>query len=419
LRWWIAILLFLSTTINYISRQTLSQSAPILKQSLHFNDQQYGYITFSFMIAYAIMPIFAGRFLDRVGTKLGLSLAVIWWSVVGMLHALAHTVRTFIVMRVLLAMGEGVNWPGATKAVSEWFPASERSLAVGFFDSGSSVGSIVASTAVMGLIFAHGWQSAFLLSGALGFVWLALWLWLYAPWQTHPRLSQRERALIAESHAREERDTPAEPMRWSQLLRFKQVWAIVVGRICSDSVWWFLVFWLTNYLVARGVTHRILLAINWLPYIAADIGNFAGGGASAWLAKHGWSLTRARRAVLLVGGIVMTVTAPGALLPSTSLSITAISIWALFYAGFVTILLAMPSDLFEPRVVGSVAGLTQTGAGAGGAAFQLLAGHVIQHTNSYASLFWLAAALSLIGMVTVLLVIPKIEILRAEPSTAA
>jgi ACS family hexuronate transporter-like MFS transporter len=271
----------------------------------------------------------------------------------------------------------------------------------------------------MGFIYAYGWRPAFVLTGAIGFVWLALWLWLYGDWQTHPKLSERERAVIAQSHVRDERGVTAEPMPWLQLLRFKQVWAIVIGRICSDSVWWFLVFWLTNYLVeSRGVGHRMLLAINWLPYICADLGNFGGGGASSWLAKQGWSLTRARRAVLLVGGVVMTVSAPGALLPGIGLSITAISVWALFYAGFVTILLAMPSDLFEPRVVGSVAGLTQTGAGLGGAAFQFVASQMLQHSNSYAPIFWLAAALSLIGTVAVLTMIPRVEILTLENRAA-
>jgi ACS family hexuronate transporter-like MFS transporter len=418
-RWAIAILLFCSTTINYISRQTLSQAAPFLERDLHISSRQYGDIAFWFLIVYAAMPIVAGRLLDRFGTKLVLAVAVVWWSVAGMLHAVVHSVTGFKVLRAMLAAGEGVNWPGATKAVSEWFPAGERSLAVGIFDSGSSVGAIIAATAVMALIV-RDWRWAFVATGVLGFAWLYFWLRYYGDWQTSRHVGDEERRAIARSHADAEGALAGPPLPWPRLLRFKQVWGVMVGRICSDAVWWFLVFWLTKYLLqSRRVSVGVAIAVNWIPYLCADAGNFGGGGVSALLVKRGWSLTRARRSVLLVAGLVMTLVVPGALLRNTGLSLAAISLWALFYAAFSTILLALPSDLFEPRVVGSVAGITQTGAGIGGALFQLLAGYFVQQTSGYTPIFWMASALSLLGTIAVLLLVPRVEILDGGSKPAA
>ncbi len=242
IRWWIVWTLFGSTVVNYIDRQTFSVLAPVISHELHFSHTDLSHIISAFQFSYAGMWLIGGVMLDVVGTRLGLSLAVIWWSAISMLTGLASTVSSFGAFRFLLGIGEGCNWPGASKTVAEWFPARERGVAVAIFDSGSSVGGALAAIIVPWIAIAFGWRYAFVQSGILGIIWLVAWLTVYHPLDRHPRVSTEERALIAAG-----RDTAPESSqkglrRWLDLLKQPNTWGIVLGRSLTDPIWWFYVF---------------------------------------------------------------------------------------------------------------------------------------------------------------------------------
>ncbi len=275
-----------------------------------------------------------GILLDVVGTRLGLSIAVVWWSAVSMLTSFANSAFAFGAFRFLLGIGEGFNWPGASKAVAEWFPPRERSIAVAIFDSGSSVGGAIAAIAVPWIALQFGWRSAFVFSGILGFAWLALWLLVYPRRTPSPESggpSAREITKVAD---------------WLPILKQRKTWAVVIGRSLTDPVWWFFVFWLPQYLSdARGFSLKQIAAFAWIPFVAADIGNFAGGFLSGALIKRGTPVLRARKIVCVVSCIPMLGGIPAALVDSPFWALTLICIALFGYAGWATIGLTLPSDI--------------------------------------------------------------------------
>jgi len=288
LRWWIGGLLFASTVINYIDRQTLSLLAPYLKLQYHWTNSDYANIAIAFRVAYSIGQTLFGKVMDRVGTRRGLTLTVIWYSAVSMLTSLASGFYSFATFRFLLGTGESANWPAATKAVSEWFPKRERALATALFDSGSSIGGAVAPFLVLWIYFRWGWRPAFMVPGALGFLWLIIWRWLYHTPETHSRISPTELAMIAadkresdESHAGKAR------LRWSDLLKLPQTWGTIIAKTLTDPVFFFITEWFPIYLVAKGIELKSGLIAVWIPFIAADVGSFFAGGLSGYLVKRG------------------------------------------------------------------------------------------------------------------------------------
>ncbi len=325
-RWWIVILLFASTTINYIDRQTLSVLAPYLKVEFHWSNSDFALVVIAFRFGYTIFQFVSGRLLDKVGTRQGLSVAVLWYSLVAMLTATAAGLRSFALFRFLLGAGEGGNWPGATKAVSEWFPKSERGLAVAIFDSGSAVGGSIAPVMVIWLYSSFGsWRPAFVITGCLGLAWLLVWRMVYRPPETHPRLSESERSFIL----REREDdrpvnTGSESVR--ALLRRKETWGIILGKALTDPVWFFITDWFAIYLVSKGFKIENTLLGFWIPFLAADLGNLAGGGLSSYCIKRGWPVIKARRLVVLLGGIGMTLLIPTIAVTSLAVIITLFAI---------------------------------------------------------------------------------------------
>ncbi len=312
LRWWIGGLLFLSTVINYLDRQTLSVLAPFLKNDYHWNNEDFALVVISFRVAYTIGQVLSGRLLDRVGTRRGLSMTVIWYSTAAMLTSLAGGLRSFCLFRFLLGAGESANWPGATKAVAEWFPKKDRGWAVALFDSGSSIGGAIAPFMVFWLYKVFGgWQPAFIIVGSLGFFWLIAWRFLYYPPEHHPRIEESERTMILEDKADTTRLSAGKPaLSWWQLLKLPQTWGVIVGKTFTDPVWFFIADWFAIYLVAKGIKLEEGLFVFWIPFIAADLGNFFGGGLSSWLIRRGWPVGRARKAVILIGGFGMALLAP-------------------------------------------------------------------------------------------------------------
>jgi ACS family hexuronate transporter-like MFS transporter len=363
LRWWIAGLLFASTVINYIDRQTLALLAPYLKQDYHWTNTDYANLLISFRIAYSVGQTVFGRVIDRLGTRKGLSLTVLWYSIVSMATSLATGFRSFAVFRFLLGSGESANWPGATKAVSEWFPKRERALATAFFDSGSSIGGAIAPFIVLTIYYRWGWRPAFVLPGMLGFVWLLVWRRMYFLPAEHPRIGAAEREMIlAETGALE----AARPQtRWGALLKLPQTWGAIVAKGLTDPVWFFVTDWFPIFLVAKGISLKSGLIAVWIPFIAADLGNFFGGVASGYLIKRGWSLGAARKALVVFGGFGVTLLIPTVLTMNLA-AITVLFALATFcYAAFSTIANVLPSDLFTGDAVASVSGFSGTGAGIG------------------------------------------------------
>src|SRR5579862_2914299 len=288
LRWWIVWTLFCSTVINYIDRQTLSNLAPVITKEFHMTNSDYSYIVSSFQAAYAIMWLVGGIILDIVGTRIGLTIAMIWWSLASILPAFANSVRTFAISRFLLGIGEGFNWPGASKAVAEWFPDKERSLAVAVFDSGSSVGGMIAALAIPWIALSAGWRWAFIFSGLLGFVWLFAWLRVYQPLHQHRTVGEDEARYIRAGQKSLSKLKASGWRRWLNLARDKNLWAIVLGRALTDPIWWFYVFWLPQYLSdARGFSLQRIALFAWIPFVAADIGNFTGGLISGYCIRRG------------------------------------------------------------------------------------------------------------------------------------
>jgi ACS family hexuronate transporter-like MFS transporter len=368
-RWYIGGLLFLSTVINYIDRQTLSVLAPYIKTEYGWTNADFALLIISFRVAYAFGQTASGRFLDRVGTRRGLSLTVAFYSLAAILTSLATGFRSFAAFRFLLGLGESANWPGATKAVSEWFPRRESGWAVALFDSGSSIGGAIAPLLVLWVYHVSGgWRPAFVVTGLLGFGWLLLFRWLYHAPEEHPRLSPGERAyILAERADARPADgaAPAGRLTYRTLLALPQTWGIIIGKTLTDPVWFFITDWFAIYLVAKG--HRLeesLLAF-WVPFLAADIGNFAGGGVSSWLINRGWSVGAARKLVVVVSGLGMTLLIPTVFTDSFLWLVACFAASTLAYAAFSTMVLNLPADIYPTGSVASVSGMSGTGAGIG------------------------------------------------------
>ena len=407
LRWWIGGLLFASTVINYIDRQTLSVLGPYLKQQYQWNNQNFATIVIAFRVAYSVGQTVSGRLIDRIGTRKGLTITVIWYSIAAMLTSLAGGLRSFAFFRFLLGAGESANWPSATKAVAEWFPKKERGWAVALFDSGSSIGGAVAPLLVIGLYqYFGGWRPAFVITGTLGFLWLIAWRWLYYPPESHPRIGDSEREMILRDRAESDsHDQPSgQQTRWQDLIKLPQTWAVIAARTMTDPVWFFITDWFLIYLVTKGIDPKQGLLAFWIPFVAADIGNFFGGGMSSWLIRRGWPVVKARKAVIVFGGLGMTLLIP-TIFTSNLLALAGLFAVSTFaYASFSTMALVLPSDLYRSESVATVSGMSGTGAGVGTIISTALIGYV-SDTRSFEPILISASIIPLVGMVLVLLLI--------------
>ncbi len=416
LRWWIGALLFASTVINYIDRQTLSLLAPYLKLEYHWTNSDYANIAIAFRVAYSIGQTVFGRLMDRIGTRRGLTLSVIWYSTISMLTSLATGFYSFATFRFLLGTGESANWPAASKAVSEWFPKRERALATALYDSGSSIGGAVAPFIVLWIYFRWGWRPAFMIPGTLGFLWLIVWRWLYYPPEQHPRISKAELAMIVadkrDSNAPQAtalQATSARP-RWRTLLRLPQTWGTIIAKAFTDPVFFFITEWFPIYLVAKGIELRSGLIAIWIPFIAADVGSFFAGALSGYLIQRGWSLGAARKLPIIYGGIGMTLLIPTIFTTNLYVIAALFAVVTFTYAGFTTMANVLPSDLFASESVASVSGISGTGAGIGTiVAFKLIGyfsdARQATGTHAFDPIVILAGVVPFIGMILVLLLV--------------
>jgi ACS family hexuronate transporter-like MFS transporter len=402
LRWYIGGLLFLSTVINYIDRQTLSVLAPYIKAEYQWSNADFAMLIIAFRVAYAFGQTASGRLLDRVGTRTGLSLAVAFYSIAAMLTSLAVGLRGFAFCRFLLGAGESANWPGATKAVSEWFPKRESGWAVALFDSGSSIGGAVAPFLVLWVYHTFGsWRPAFIITGALGFLWLLLFRRLYRRPEEHPRLSAEERNDIltnrADTSAAEGNPT-TDRLSYRTLLRLPQTWGIIIAKTLTDPVWFFITDWFAIYLVTKGFKLEESLMAFWVPFLAADIGNFAGGGVSSWLIQRGWPVGAARKLVIVICGLGMTLLIPTVFTASYFWLVACFAISTLAYAALSTMVLNLPADIYPTGSVASVSGLSGTGAGIGTITATYLTG-VVADRYSFEPILIAASLIPLLAVV--------------------
>ena len=328
-------------------------------------------------------------------------MSVAFYSVAAMLTSLATGFRSLAFFRFLLGLGESANWPGATKAVSEWFPRKESGWAVALFDSGSSIGGAIAPFLVLGVYHYFGnWRPAFIVTGLLGFGWLALWRLFYHPPEQHPRISAEERAYILAGRD-EGAGAGSAPLSYRTLLALPQTWGIVVGKALTDPVWFFITDWFAIYLVSRGYRLEESLLAFWVPFLAADLGNFAGGGISSWLIARGWSVGWARKIVVLVGGLGMTLLAPTVWMDSYVVLVGCFAISTFCYAAVSTMILNLPADVYPTASVASVSGLSGTGAGIGTITATLLIGRISDQL-SFAPILIGASIIPLFAVVAVL-----------------
>ncbi|MDX2044855.1 MAG: MFS transporter [Acidobacteriota bacterium] len=407
LRWWIGGLLFLSTVINYIDRQTLSNLAPYLKVEFGWTNTDYALLAISFRVAYSIGLAVNGRVLDNIGTRLGLTLSVIWYSLVSILTALARGFYSFAGFRFLLGAGESANWPAATKAVSEWFPKQERALATALFDSGSSIGGAIAPLLIVPIYLQWGWRPAFIIPGVLGFFWLILWRRFYHTPETHPRISAEELQMIRQDKLDYEPAEGAPRKSWFDLLKLPQTWGTIASKALTDPVWFFVTDWFPIYLVSKGISLKSGLIAVWIPFIAADLGNFFGGWLSGFLIQRGWSLGASRRALAVFGGVGVTLLIPTIF--TTNLFAIALLFGAatFAYAAFSTIANVLPADLFTSDSVATVSGMSGSAAQMITIVAFLLIGQLSdaragQATTSFDLIVVVAGLVPLVGMVLVL-----------------
>lgn len=403
LRWWIAGLLFLSTVINYLDRQTLSVLAPYLKQDFRWKNEDFALIIISFRLAYTIGQSVMGRLLDRIGTRRGLSLTVCWYSLAAALTTFSQGLGGFCFFRFLLGLGESANWPGATKAVAEWFPRRERGWAVALFDSGSSIGGVIAPFLVVWFYLRFGWRPAFILVSLLGFLWLFAWNRLYHPPETHPHIEEKElRMILAEREEMRTESVSGTSAGWIPLLKLRETWGIIVARSFSDPVWFFIADWFFIYLKQdKQIDPAQGLLAAWIPFLGADLGNFAGGGISSLLIRRGWPVLRARKIVILCGGLGVLLLIP-TIYTDNLFAISALFALATFsYAAYSTMALVLPSDLYSSESVATISGMSGTGAGVCTILATYLIGQVADRW-SFAPILMFASIIPLLGSFLVL-----------------
>ncbi len=411
LRWYIGGLLFLVTVINYVDRQVFSILAPELQRTIGWSELDYSRMVIAFQLSYAVAMMVSGRVLDRMGTKLGFALAVLFWSVTAMAHAFARTPFAFGLARFALGIGEAANFPAAVKTVAEWFPASERALATGLFNSGVALGAVVASIAVPLVAASFGWQAAFIATGALGLLWIPAWWMLYDERGAHPRLAPEERAFIEAGVGDE--TLSSRHYSWRTLLGYRQTWAYALTKSLGDPIWWFYLFWLPKFLSEQhGIRGVDVIPYLTTVYIAADVGCLLGGYVSSMLVRRGWNVNWARKGTMGLLAVIMTPTVISAGYASDPrLAIVLIAIACGCHQAWSTLVFTVAADLFPSSAAGSVAGIGGFVAGMVSIVAAELTGRLLdQDPSYYFPVFIVAGLLYPAGLAVFHLLSPRMNV---------
>jgi ACS family hexuronate transporter-like MFS transporter len=409
LRWLVIGLVFLATVINYVDRQTVSVLKTSIAHDLGLTNAQYAWIQNCFLVLYGISQMVSGRLYDRIGTRLGFAFSIVVWSAAAIAHFFARTVWSFAFWRGVLGFGEAGNWPGAAKAVGEWFPVRERALGMGIFNTGAAVGGALSPPIIAWLASVYGWRATFVVTGVLGFAWLALWLLVYRLPDVHPWITEAERAFIQADRPATAPGVSAWRPGWLELLGYRQVWAVVAGRFVTDPIWWLYVFWMPSYFQeARGFSLQQVGWSAWFPYLAGGAGAMGGGWASGFLIQRGFTVDRARKTVMAVGALL---TPAGIFAVRAESPYTALALMGVVLLGFqmwVNNLQTLPSDFFPGSAVASVFGLGGTAAAVASVLYNTGTGQVVG-TFGYTPVFVVAGLLGPVGLALTLLLAGRIE----------
>jgi len=404
-RWIICGLLLLGTTKNYMDRQVLGVLKTTLQHDFSWNEIQYGNLVSAFQIAYAAGMLLVGGLIDRLGTRLGYALAMIFWSLASMGTALASSLTGFRMSRYALGFGEAAVFPASIKAVAEWFPKKERALATGIFNAGTNVGAIITPLIVPWIVLRWGWQGAFVGIGAIGFVWLFIWLLIYRKPEDHRGVSKAELDYI-----RSDPQEPAGKTKWVRLFPLRQTWAFAMGKFLTDPVWWFYLFWVPGFLQSK---HGLALTGIGIPimaiYLISDVGSVAGGWLSSSLIKRGRSVNAARKIAMLICAVGVLPVVFAYRVESTLSAVLLIGLAAACHQGFSANLYTLTSDMFPVRAVGSVTGIGGMAGAIGGWLMAKVVGHVLQWTGSYMIPFAMAGSGYLLALIVIHALTPRLE----------
>ena len=414
-RWTIIVLLFFATTINYLDRQVLGLLKPTLEKDLNWTESDYSRVVMSFTAAYAIGLLIFGRIIDKIGTKVGYTISIIIWSVAAILHAAAKTTLGFSIARASLGLGEAGNFPAAIKAVAEWFPKKERALATGIFNSGANIGAVVAPIMVPLILGAYGWQEAFIITGAIGFIWLIFWWFIYEIPARKKKLSTSEFAYIHSDN--EEDETNSEPVKWAKLFSFKQTWAFVFGKFLTDPIWWFFLFWLPSYFSSTFALDlkkpSIHLAVL---YTFTTIGSIGGGYLSGYFIKKGWTVFRARKTAMLIFAFMVVPIMAARYATNIWGAVALISFAAAAHQAWSANIFTTVSDMFPKKAISSVVGIGGMAGSLGGVLFPYFIGIILDKykaldnlNGGYNIIFTICGVAYLLAWGIMHLLAPKME----------
>ena len=405
-RWTICALLFLATTINYVDRQVIGILAPVLQKDIGFDQLQYGYIITAFEGAYALGLLLVGRIIDKIGTKKGYSYSLFLWSLAAMGHALVQTAFGFGVARFLLGLGESGNFPAAIKATAEWFPKKERALATGFFNSGANVGAIVAPLLVPWLTLKYGWPAAFIFTGAIGFVVLVIWIWMYKLPEYHDKVTKEELAYIKSDPVEKEQIK----VPWLKLLKYRQTWAFVIGKFLTDPIWWFYLYWLPKFFNEH---YGLDLAHIGLPlvvvYTMTTVGSIGGGWISSAFIKRNSTINKGRKLAMLICAVSVVPIIFASVVTHLWSAVALIGLAAAAHQGWSANIFTSVSDMFPTKAVGSVVGLGGMAGSIGGMLIATAAGLILQLTGHYLFLFIICGFAYLIALFIFHVLVPNME----------
>lgn len=401
-RWYFVALVTAAIAISYFDRQTLPVAIKAIQRTIPISNQQFSYLQFAFYLAYGAMYVGGGRLLDRLGTRLGVTLIMLWWSASCALLGLATGFGLLLTGLLLLGMGEGGGFPAAARVVAEWIEPEERSTAMGTINAGTAVGSVLAAPVVTRIVLTLGWRWVFFIAGGVGLVWVLWWVTSYRNKGPTVSLNTRDARVLGQQ------------LTFAELIGMSSVRAVVFAKFLSDSAWFFLLFWLPKYLYdAREFDVKHVGYYGWIPYAASGVGSFAGGWFSSRLLRNGRSLDAARKIALGLSAAFMPVVMLVPLVPVQA-AIVLFSIAFFCQQSWSGLIMTLPADIFPLSAVGTVSGLVGFGGAIGGGIFGLVAGHLLDHGFGYATLFVLLGTFHLIGYTTILLFAGKIQPLRAD-----
>jgi MFS transporter, ACS family, hexuronate transporter len=422
-RWTICSLLFFATTVNYLDRSVISLLKPYLEVQFHWTEGDYSYIVMAFQVSYAVGMVSVGRLIDKIGTKLGYALSTLAWSIAAMAHALANSTLGFGIARAALGVSEAGNFPAAIKTVSEWFPKKERAYATGIFNSGANIGAIIAPLTVPLIAEKWGWKWAFILTGAIGFIWLALWLYVYEIPVKNKRLLNEEYLYI-----NSDLDEPAEVLEaapktsWFKLLSFRQTWAFILGKFLTDPIWWFYLFWLPAFLDAQyGVNGTAIALPVALVYTMSSFGSVGGGWLPLFLINRGWPVYKARKTSMLIYALCVIPVIFAQWLGSTNmwLAVFIIGLATSAHQAWSANIFTTVSDMFPKKTVASVTGIGGLAGAIGGMLIALFAGVIFDKYKAvgnieagYYIMFFICGFAYLIAWLLMHLLVPKMKMVN-------